>query len=453
MAIGRVVRIVAGVALAISATGCAAAPLPSVPATSLKAGQATVVQEPSASATAPPSASPDVAGFPTQVLGLPVMSIGDANRLIASGELYGHVAAVRGYWESSIVPSCPAPDRWYSPLEGYCNFDVFSDVPYQSADCHSNSDGSGGCNGMGPPPGAKSLKPLSLDNYENELRFHSDQGDHYFDPWPIVLVGHAGDARYLQCLTDSQAACRLAFVVDTVAWANGQMLDLAIQAGPYSPKPRMSFDDLAVATGAITLVFAVPVRASDVSGIEPRMHSVGDDLTWVVHSLGHDSGQTTRSAEVWEIADRDGAVVSTSALEVAPEYRPSYLKVQGVVRGYDPGSNNGPYPFFGVARAGESIHESLMGSGGGFVGGGPPMKGQPWYPGAPLLLDPGEYLVRAWRSTIERPGEKVGPPMDVCTATLTLAADQHKTLEAAFPAHGACVWRDPTFDETPFDGS
>jgi hypothetical protein len=248
---------------------------------------------PTASSQAFATSTPPVAGFPAEAFGLPVISVGDLNRLIASGAMNGRVAAVAGYWESSIVPSCPAPGRWMSPLEGYCEFDLFSDTPYQSATCES-----GNCNGGFAPPRAETIKALAIDNNENYTRVRSADDGHYFDPRPLVLIGHAADPRWLQCQSDVQRQCEAAFVIDTVAWAEGNPLDLSLQDDPNAPKPRMSIPDVVAAAGGTNLVSVALTNANDVNTIDPRIHVTGDNLAWVVRSAIEGSSDGSTSAAV-----------------------------------------------------------------------------------------------------------------------------------------------------------
>jgi hypothetical protein len=447
MALGSVGRGLQVALVVAVVAACTTSAPPTAPASQPSLGPSTspaVTASPRASASPISSpgatASPGVGDFPAQVFGLPVLSIGEVNQLIASRALDGRVAAVRGYWEASLVPSCPAPNRWYSPLEGYCQFDVFSDVPYESVTCQSDSSGNtGSCSGHGAPPGAETLKPLSLDNYLNYNRLHSGQGN--LDPWPVVMVGHVADPRWLQCETDVQGTCQLAFVIDTVAWAGGQELDLALQDDPYSPKPRMSIDQVAKAVGNSSLVSVALVTADSVADIEPRINIAGGQLVWVVRGTRDEATAQTKGVDVWAVDDRDGTVLDTTTLEIAPDYHPAFFNQQATIHGYDSGGN-GPYPFFTVERAGVPIHTAMM---GGSWTGGPDANETRWYPGAPLVLNSGDYTVDAWRSTIDHPGEVIGPATDECTTSLTLTSDQHMILEAAFPKDGACAWRAPTF--------
>jgi len=116
-------------------------------------------------------------------MGLPVIDIAALNLLIASGELDGRVAAVRGYWIPLLIPSCPAPGRWYSPLEDYCSFEVFSDIAYAGGSCVEGTGGTSSCQSNGPPPNANIVKPKLLDNYTSYGRVHASGGDG-FDPRP-----------------------------------------------------------------------------------------------------------------------------------------------------------------------------------------------------------------------------------------------------------------------------
>jgi hypothetical protein len=147
----------------------------SLPSASLTSG---VTVGPTASIdTATPTrsgtrASPGRIGeFPSEVDGMPTISIGDAKALLAADRLDGRAVAVWGYWIATMIPSCPAPGRWISPLESYCHFDVFSDTTYPGFTCTPIANGGTSCQGNQPPAGAHTLSPRILTESagQNEL--------------------------------------------------------------------------------------------------------------------------------------------------------------------------------------------------------------------------------------------------------------------------------------------
>ena len=78
-----------------------ASPTASVP------GQPSIA--PASGSVAPTRQSPD-ATFPSEVAGLPVISVADAVELLRSGKLDGQAVAVAGYY-GAFAPSCPYPGR------------------------------------------------------------------------------------------------------------------------------------------------------------------------------------------------------------------------------------------------------------------------------------------------------------------------------------------------------
>jgi hypothetical protein len=264
-----------------------------------------------------------------------------------------------------------------------------------------------------------------------------------------VLIGHAADPRWLQCQSDVQRQCEAAFVIDTVAWAEGNPLDLSLQDDPNAPKPRMSIPDVVAAAGGTNLVSVALTNANDVNTIDPRIHVTGDNLAWVVRSaIEGSSDGSTSAAVVWAVDDRDGSVIDHLSLDIPVDYHPAYVTTQASVRGFDPGGS-GPYPFQGVEQTGSAIHRAMMGDGG--AGGPGNSNATRFYPGGPLLLTAGDYVLRAWLSTIDYPGEVIGPVTDDCAMPLSLGPDQRVSVEADFPTYGSCTWGPPTFPARMFE--
>ncbi|MBI3749337.1 MAG: hypothetical protein HY262_10915, partial [Chloroflexi bacterium] len=93
----------AAVAVVVSACSAAPAPTPSTAPTSAM-GVGT-----SAQAEGTNGAPPD-ATFPSEVAGMPVISVASADELLRSGKLDGQAVAVAGYYDQ-VTPSCPYPGR------------------------------------------------------------------------------------------------------------------------------------------------------------------------------------------------------------------------------------------------------------------------------------------------------------------------------------------------------
>ena len=169
----------------------------------------------SSSASADGSASstghPPDAVFPSQVAGLPVITVAEAEGLLQSGKLDGHAVAVGGYFDQVFLP-CPAPMRYIGPLESWCRMVAFTDARLAARLCQPEGSNGTSC---GTPSGTN-LAPFFMTETSEDAS-SSLAGSQTSEPAALVLIGHAGDARQWQCTAATQAACAAAFVVDRVA--------------------------------------------------------------------------------------------------------------------------------------------------------------------------------------------------------------------------------------------
>ena len=173
--------------------------------------------------TAPPTQPaehPD--GFPAEASGMPVISVGDALTLIGSGGVDGRAMAVGGWWLPDFAWSCPWAGRDTLPIEGSCTIDYLSSAPYARMTCHSNSDGSGGCDGNPVPAGVQVMPAMTLQETAGADALGGNGGLQSDTGIPVVLIVHVGDLRSRQCPASSQNACSTKALVDRVAWASGQ---------------------------------------------------------------------------------------------------------------------------------------------------------------------------------------------------------------------------------------
>ena len=384
--------------------------------------------------------------FPDHVLGMPVLSIKDVTALIASGSLDGRAVAVAGYWIQMMVPSCPAPDRWYSVLEPYCGISVVSDTPFAGAWCTPLPNNGSECGGNTPPPGSSILEPVMVDAYPSMSGGPNDAFSRYPNGVPMALIGHVADPRYIQCRTESEATCRSAFVADTVAWEAGADIPVAAYQDPNMAKPRMTVAQIQSLLGTTDLISLSLTTARQAADFDPRLNLVGDDLVWVGRSLrgGGDASGSTRAVDAWAISDKTGVVDHLVPLELGASYKPGFFSPQGVDLGYDMAGSSLQSTFRIETSGGVAVHEGLI---GGWMTSGIDGSnvGARFYPGAPVVLDPGDYTVHAWHTPISSNGITWGASTDECADSITLTSGQTVRLEAAFPAKGACTWRDPTF--------
>jgi hypothetical protein len=392
--------------------------------------------EPLPSSTPPVPTNTD--GFPTQALGIPVISIAELNHQIEAGQLDGRVSAVRGFLIMSMQPSCPAPDRWYSPLEGYCGVQIFSDTAYPGSTCTKVQNGIS-CSSNGPPVGAEVVHPFMLDG-ASFISGSYPKPEEFPDGFPMVVIGHAGDPRFLQCGNDVRDSCRRSFVVDSIAWVAGQPSDLSL--ADYLSHPRLSVKEVADIVGGRPIsLFAGAAR--DISGIDPRIHLAGGDLTWLVRTVDTEAADQPAGAYVYAVDDSIGSVLADLTLEVPNDYAPAFLSLQATDAN-DCCGGNSLSPLFRVSKSGGAA--ALEGYIGGGAVSGTDQGGSRWYPGGPALLDPGEYELAGWRAQVTDSGDW-GVPTDQCATTINVSARTELRLQADFPVKGSCTWGPTTFDE------
>lgn len=377
---------------------------------------------PSSSGSPTPAPSGLASVFPASVLGMPVISVTEANAMRANGQLDGRAVAVSGWYHLPLAVPCPAPIQYTSPLEEFCHFEILSTVDFDRRVCAKVPP----CQLIGPnPPGVAFLEPFFMrdtagtDAARNGPFDESDPTSHGI---PVVLIGHAGDPRLWHCAVQSRGDCRRAFVVDRVAWVAGDNIDL---------EPR----DIQMATGVPgELLSVIEIPAGEAPELDPRLHGVGGALVRVVRSIRADAQPKpgpTRAVDVTEIADDQ--VLASFPLEMDSGYRPARLDVQFSERN-DASDEGGLYPFYRVEQPdGSGLWEAMLGqrisrSGGRTV----------YRPDMPVILEPGHYVIRGWRATVEL--DTVGEPQDECSTEIDLVALDEVLFEAAFPRRGPCTW-------------
>jgi len=238
----------------------------------------------SPSATALPLSSAGT--FPSEVAGLPVISVASADELLRSGKLDGQVVAVGGYFDQ-VTTSCPYPGRYIGPLEGRCRFVAFTDARTTAQLCQPEGSDGMGCR----QPSGTNLAPFFVSETGGDA-FSWLTGGATGEPAALVLIGHAGDARQWQCTAATQTQCANAFVVDRIAWAVGHDVPPAApQTGNQQTgnviTPRMTLVQVAAAAGlGDDLLTAAAFRAGDIATVDPRWNLAGDNIVWLLRSLG-----------------------------------------------------------------------------------------------------------------------------------------------------------------------
>jgi hypothetical protein len=266
------------------------------------------------------------------------------------------------------------------------------------------------------------------------------------EPAAFVLIGHAGDARQWQCTAATQAECALAFVVDRIAWADGRVVPPAApQTGDQQTgkaiTPRMTLSQVAAAIAVgDDLLTGAPFRKGDAATVDPRWNFAGDDVEWLVRSLGPAAGAGaagTRPEKVWLVDDVTGRVIDSHPLQLAADYQPARLWQMATVHGVDCCAGD-VLAFYRVTSGdGSVVYEGPVpgGSSGGTdattYGGG--------YGSGPLVLPAGGYSITAWLASSD--GGVMGAPRDACSTQVILAPHGDVALNADFPANQACAFQ------------
>ncbi len=391
---------------------------------------------PSAMAASPPPDGP----FPSEVAGIPVITVADAVGLLQSGKLDGQAVAVAGYFDQ-FTPSCPYPGRYIGPLEDWCRFVSFTDTRASAKLCQPE-----GANGMScHQPSGTNLSPWFMTETSGNA-WSWVTGGATGEPAALVLIGHAGDARQWQCTAATQAECASAFVVDRVAWANGNDVPPAApetgdqQSGKVIT-PRMTLAQVAAAAGlGEDLLTGAAFTRGDVSTIDPRWNFAADDIVWLVRSIGQAAGSGAgemRPKTVWLVDDATGRVIDSHPLQLAKDYQPARLWQMATAHGVECCAGDVAAFYRVTSSDGTVVYEGMVpgGSSGGTdsttYGGG--------YGSGPLVLPAGAYSIIAWLAT--NSGGVAGTVRDECSTQVTLRPLDDVALNADYPPNKACTFQ------------
>ena len=395
---------------------------------------------PPASGSALPTSQPPDTTFPSEIAGLPVISVANADELLRSGKLDGRAVAVAGYYDA-FSPSCPFPGRYIGPLEGWCDFVAFTDTRASARLCEPQGDNGVSCSG----PSGTTLAPFFMSDTSGDARSWLTGGGSG-EPAALVLIGHAGDARQWQCTASTRAECATAFVVDRIAWAEGH--DVPPIAPPtgdqYSGRtitPRMTLAQVAAALGlGDDLATGAAFRAGDIATVDPRWNFAGDNVVWLVRSLGQaveSDARETKPEMVWLLDDATGRIIDSHRLQLEADYQPARLWPMATVHGlecclgeilafYRAESADGTAVYEGLVSGGSSGAQDVTIFGGG-------------YGSRPLVLPAGDYSVTVWLASYN--GGVAGPPRDECSTQITLRPLGDATLNADFAPSQACTFQ------------
>ena len=394
---------------------------------------------PPASESARSSGHPVDASFPSEVAGLPVISVAAAVGLLQSGKLDGQAVAVAGYYDQFTL-SCPYPGRYIGPLEAWCRLVAFTDSLANSQLCQPEGSNGISCS----QPSGTNLSPWFMTETSGDP-WSLLTGGATGEPAALVLIGHAGDARQWECTAATQAQCARAFVVDRIAWAQGHDVPPAApQTGDQQTgkaiTPRMTLAQVSAAIGlGDDLLTGAAFRADDIATVDPRWNLAGDNILWLVRSLGAAAGSgagETRPETVWLVDDATGKVIDSHPLKLAPDYRPARLWQMATVHGLDCCAGD-ILAFYRVTAAdGRVVHDGMVpgdvsGQDNSTTFGGGYMSG-------PLDLPAGDYSVTAWLAPFS--GGVAGAPRGECSTQVTLRPLDDVRLNADFSPGKACTF-------------
>lgn len=392
-----------------------------------------------ASPSAMVSSLPPDGPFPSEVAGLQVISVARADELLRSGKLDGQAVAVAGYFDQ-FTPSCPYPGRYIGPLEDWCRFVAFTDPRASAKLCQPE-----GANGMScHQPSGTNLSPRFMTETSGNA-WSWMTGGATGEPAALVLLGHAGDARQWQCTATTQADCASAFVVDRVAWANGNDVPPAApetgdqQSGKLI-RPRMTLAQVEAAIGlGDDLLTGAPFRQGDVATIDPRWNFAGDDIVWLVRSLGQAAGsgaRETRPETVSLVDDATGQIVDSHPLKLDSDYQPARLWPMATVHGVECCAGNVFPSYRAESSDGTVVYEGLVSSSASGEGDSTTYGGS--YGSGLLVLPAGDYSITVWLATYD--GGVTGAPHDECSTQVTLRPLDDVALNAEFPPNQACAF-------------
>jgi len=390
-----------------------------------------------ASSSALPTSQPPDATFPSEVAGLPVISVAHAVELLRSGQLEGQAVAVAGYYDEMALP-CPFPGRYIGPLETWCRMVAFTDTRASAQLCQSFGSSGGSCS----QPSGPNLAPFFMSETSGDIGSWQNGAQ----PIALVVIGHAGDARQWQCTAATQAECASAFVVDRIAWEEGHDVPPAApQTGDQQSgapiTPRMTLAQVAAVLGlGDDLLTAAAFRAGDIATVDPRWNFAGDNVVWLVRSLAPAAGsvaQETRPEIVWLVDDATGRVIDSHPLKLAADYQAARLWQMATVHGVGCCASN-VSAFYRVASGdGTVVYEGLVS--GGSSGGTDSTTYGGGYGSGPLVLPAGSYSVTAWLATYD--AGATGTPRDECSTQVTLRPLDDVALNADYPPNQACTFQ------------
>lgn len=380
----RVAILIAIIALASACTSLPPRPSPSTVAPQSPAATQTTTHSTSPSASSPSASASSP--FPESVLGLPVLTVGEASRMLINGELDGRVAAVGGYWAWNVV-ACPAPD-WMVELDEPCEFVTLTDEVLQPVE----------------PPFNLSIFSQRVGQLVPIVVPDSSGADGFFSlprATPVVIVGHSADARMWQCDAERREFCSQRFVVDSLAWVE----DRDIASVDVS---NVAMD--AVGAGEI-LLSATATDAAGVHTIDPRIGVPVGTRTWLLRLASPAASDGSAAGLIRVVEAESGAILGELPMAVAPDFLPGRLLYAASTNPADPDGQ----VWHAAVADGKQLSAGPIGS-----------------PSSPIVVSSGAAIVSASVGT--------GNWLD-CSIEVDVAPLSDTFLTVEFPPRGGpCRW-------------
>jgi hypothetical protein len=318
---------------------------------------------------------------------MPVHTVAEMRELIGTATVDGRFIAVAGYWSWQGIPCPYLPHA--SPITGFCSGVSFSDAPQRP------EFGYIGDSDIVAVPETLNGNLLSQSQTENA-------------PGAVVVIGHRGDARAAQCVSN----CQGTLVIDNVAWVNGSL----------TPDPNSGPFASAVMPGE-QLLAAIETDSALMNDVDPRLIGQSTGVVRFVRvATTAPDVDGLRDGRVRLVRPGTSITVAELPLRVEDDYDPARLILDLGPHSY---YENNRTQMVTVSRPGSVLLEGALG-----------------YGITPLLLESGDYQLHGW---VRNAAEEIVDGVE-CDLEIAPTASEHLAFEAKFSKSG-CKWstEDSTF--------
>lgn len=334
-------RLVAGLAATALAVILVVAVLPLAlmggrqPSASAGSGSPAGAPPPSLVATDSPGATGlTAAGFPAEVLGLPVLSVAQTRQVIADRAPASRAIAIGGWWSKSMrVVRCLAQPVYTPVIQSRCGPETsLSDSDAQVV--HFSESGNSTSESFDPP--ADALRPRVVPETAGQGEPWASVTDVAVRQRPqrVVVIGHVGDPRAMLCAPESREACDRELVVDAFAWVEGRSIGPFVDSGGPAPT-LVAAQAIAAVERALPgsrLVTISPWTTEVYGDLDPRI-SDGESRFWFARVIAGDAGPEGTAPLTAAYVDDAGAEVGLLPLVPDPSSQLAvvHLRAPGAV--------------------------------------------------------------------------------------------------------------------------